>query len=150
MSQSHTEIYHGLIGVDSKGLSGFVTCSINYSYYGILGGIMGTRAWGQGLQGAFWQPHSPERAEPCTEQPGPVRSQPTLQHGVLGAVPRSLEKGLALCRLPICTNPRRRNLRTSTGIAWLVFQAGMPRAQHPYLPDKQGLPDNTFSPLLIY
>lgn len=93
---------------------------------------MGTRARGQGLQGAFWQPHSPERAEPCTEQPGSAGPQPTLHHGVLAAVLRSLENGLTLCLLPICTNPRRRNFRASTGIAWLVLLAGMPRAQHPH------------------
>lgn len=88
---------------------------------------MGTRPWGQDLQGAFWQPQRPEKAEPCTEQPGSAGPQPTLHHSVLAPVPRSLENGLTPCLLPICTDPRRRHLRASTGIAWLVL-----RAQHPH------------------
>lgn len=90
---------------------------------------MGTRAWGQG---AFWQPQSPEKAEPRTEQPGSAGPQPTLHHSVLAAVPGSPENRLARCPLPVRANPRRRNLRASPGIARLVLPAGMPRTQHPH------------------
>lgn len=132
MQQNHTGIFYNPTEVDSKGLFSFVTCSIHYSYYSILGRIMGMMAWGQDLQDVFWQSHSSERAEPHTKQPGPAGPQPTLHHSVLTVVPRSLGNGLMPHLLPICTNPHMRNFRACTGIAQLALLAGMPRAQHPH------------------
>ena len=56
----------------------------------------------------------------------PSPTNPAPQHPCCCA--QSLEKGLTLHLLPICTNPCRRNLRASTGIVWLVLPAWMPKA----------------------
>lgn len=66
---------------------------------------MGTRAWGQGLQGASWQPHSPERAAPRTERLGSAGPQPTLHHSILAAVPRALRRGLRYICCPSALIP---------------------------------------------
>lgn len=87
------------------------------------------RAWGQGLQSGFCQPHCPGRAEPGTRQMESVGPQPALPQEVLTAVPQSLENSLSLCLLPLCSNPCWTNCRASTGIPQLLLLAGMPKAQ---------------------